>query len=241
MSQQFQPDIPPPPAVTSYAAVVAGGPRRPSSNLEIAEQVPRGGMGMGMVPLGRDEGTSARMKMAVVSQVPLVSAPVSSPFPGGMGEGEHTPPFEGGGMGGGAHPPPYTGGGGMGGAMTGYSPPYAGGGAPSGHPPPPPYEGRGVRQSLPGGAGAVGRTVGDNPFLGRAMSKPTAASTSSTTLHLKGVPAQLNSAAFLSQHFGRFGQVRVKCYATKMCATVAFKTRVRKMINSSHLLISMFC
>lgn len=52
-------------------------------------------------------------------------------------------------------------------------------------------------------------------------------SPSSTSLHLKGVPAQFNNESFLYDHFSQFGTVdSIKCYPEKRFAHVRFLTRV---------------
>ena len=51
--------------------------------------------------------------------------------------------------------------------------------------------------------------------------------TTSTVLHVKGVPPQLNNEIFLLEHFSKFGRVKtVKCNGTKMFAQVSFLTHV---------------
>lgn len=73
---------------------------------------------------------------------------------------------------------------------------------------------------------------------------PTASATS-TTLHLKGVPAEMNSDVLLREHFGRFGRVvTVKCNPAKMCASISFQTHVSESGSESILqqaLLLIFC
>lgn len=48
-----------------------------------------------------------------------------------------------------------------------------------------------------------------------------------TTLHVKGIPGELNQSDILRNHFSKFGHVKLlKCFPAKMFATVEFSTRV---------------
>ena len=82
-----------------------------------------------------------------------------------------------------------------------------------------------------------GRTNTSNPFLTvqregynprtHTVSLGQAAISTSSTLHLKAVPPELNNKEFLYSHFLKFGKVtNVKCNTVKWCATVAFQTHV---------------
>ena len=54
---------------------------------------------------------------------------------------------------------------------------------------------------------------------------------SNKSLHIKGVPEDLNNEDHLLNHFSRFGSVEaVQCDRRKRCADVHFKTRVRNII-----------
>ena len=92
---------------------------------------------------------------------------------------------------------------------------------------PPPYTGA---AHLPVMSTPPRQGVGFDPRtqavpLGRSRTG-TVASTS-TTLHLKALPAQLNEETWLLQHFSKFGKVSdIKCDRNKMYATVAFETHV---------------
>lgn len=47
------------------------------------------------------------------------------------------------------------------------------------------------------------------------------------TLHIKGIPNELNTSEILRSHFAKFGQVKLlKCFPAKMFATVEFASRV---------------
>lgn len=49
-----------------------------------------------------------------------------------------------------------------------------------------------------------------------------------TTLHVKGVPDELNNQAFMEKHFSRFGPLKaVECHPQKKYATVTFRNKVR--------------
>jgi hypothetical protein len=48
-----------------------------------------------------------------------------------------------------------------------------------------------------------------------------------TTLHVKGVPDELNNQAFMEKHFSRFGPLKsVECHPQKKYATVIFRNKV---------------
>ena len=48
-----------------------------------------------------------------------------------------------------------------------------------------------------------------------------------TTLHVKGVPDELNNQAFVEKHFSRFGPLKaVECHPQKKYATVTFRNKV---------------
>ena len=53
-------------------------------------------------------------------------------------------------------------------------------------------------------------------------------SSSNSSLHLKGIPDELNNEQFLTNHFNRFGSVvSVLCNTNKKFAHVHFQSRVR--------------
>ena len=53
-------------------------------------------------------------------------------------------------------------------------------------------------------------------------------SSSNSSLHLKGIPDELNNEQFLTNHFSRFGSVvSVLCNTNKKFAHVHFQSRVR--------------
>lgn len=55
-------------------------------------------------------------------------------------------------------------------------------------------------------------------------------SESNCSLHIKGVPDNLNNEQYLNQHFSRFGPVlSINCHPEKKFAHVHFKTRVRSV------------
>lgn len=67
-----------------------------------------------------------------------------------------------------------------------------------------------------------------NPFL----LSPVSPVTDSSSIHLKGVPNQLNNVSFLKEHFNKFGPVRdIKCHPEKKFADVHFTTKVSTLIN----------
>ena len=52
---------------------------------------------------------------------------------------------------------------------------------------------------------------------------------SNTTLHVKGVPDELNNDAFMEKHFSRFGPLKsVVCHPQKKYATVSFQNKVKQ-------------
>ncbi len=87
-------------------------------------------------------------------------------------------------------------------------------------PPPPPYPGDGLSAAPP-----PGQTV--PPFsLAPTHPRPVAAA-DNRSLHLKGVPDDLNNHPFLVSHFSKFGHVEsVECFPQKRWAKVTFKKRV---------------
>ena len=208
----------PPPSVASYAAIVAGGgggKGRGSvlnpGGAKMREQVRHpatGGASIG-------DGSGVRIGMGMVSQVPLVSVPAPPPLSSVGGGTIRSPPAYGGG---GILDPPTFGNAFGGGVMTS-APGGRGVGVDLSRLPP--YSGRGGRGGRGGGA---------NPFLSRAAPKPAAATAggaaTSNSLHLKGIPPQVNNPAFLTEHFSRFGRAIVKCNAAKMCASVSFGSHV---------------
>ena len=53
----------------------------------------------------------------------------------------------------------------------------------------------------------------------------------STSLHVKGLPQEINNEAVLMSHFSKFGTVSVKCNTAKLYATVSFKTHVSRRVS----------
>lgn len=60
------------------------------------------------------------------------------------------------------------------------------------------------------------------------------------SLHVKGVPHELNNPQALQQHFRQFGEVSVKCNPAKYCATAYFQTHVSGAISSVNNYQSIF-
>ncbi len=52
------------------------------------------------------------------------------------------------------------------------------------------------------------------------------------TLHVKGIPNELNTSEVLRSHFAQYGQVKLlKCFPAKMFATVEFASRVNTILQ----------
>lgn len=64
------------------------------------------------------------------------------------------------------------------------------------------------------------------PLQGDASALPV-----NMTLHVKGVPAELNNEAFMEKHFSRFGALKgIECNPQKRYATITFQNKVKILL-----------
>ena len=80
-----------------------------------------------------------------------------------------------------------------------------------------------VAQHPPASSGASLGQTSTSP----SSVNPFSSAGNNRTLHLKGVPREINNEQILRQHFERFGEVEsIKCHPAKMFAQVTLTTRV---------------
>ena len=97
----------------------------------------------------------------------------------------------------------------------------------------PPQQGRGDRTHTPQ-QGRGDRT--HTPQQGRGDRTHLPQHANLKTLHVKGIPDELNTNAVLRKHFTQFGEVKLlKCFPSKKYATVEFATRVSVSVVLCHI------
>ena len=87
---------------------------------------------------------------------------------------------------------------------------------------------RGVSRALPSNEGeeSAGQSLGAGRGIPRRRITADEAQLC-TTLHVKGLPVELNTAGILRGHFSAFGEVtNLQCFPEKKFATVEFRTNV---------------